>query len=210
MLLGWTTIGAYGAVCYSFGVLLQPIRDATGWSTSALTAGFSMSVLVGGVGAVLAGRGLDRIGARPVLVVSLAVGCAGLLAASYATETWQFIAAWAIGAGAVASGLYYHVTMAVTARLFPEQRAAVFSVLTLLGALAGPIFYPLAGWLVESVDWRPRCGCWCSPSRRAPSPRCCSCVRHQASPSRRTMDEQAALVRCDPRSDNVVSFSLLQ
>ena len=154
LLLGWTTIGAYGAVYYSFGVLLAPMRDATGWSTGALTGGFSLSVLLGGACAVLAGRALDQAGARPVLVVSLVVGCAGLLAASYAEESWQFIAGWAIGGGAVAGGLYYNVTMALTARLYPAQRPAAFSILTLCGALAGPIFYPYAGWLVETFEWR--------------------------------------------------------
>ncbi len=154
MLLGWATIGAYGAVYYSFGVLLQPVREATGWSVSALTAGFSAGVLLGGAGGVLAGRALDRIGPRPVLGVALGLGCTALLGASYAPELWHFMASWAIGAGAVAGGLYYHVTMAVTARLYPERRAAAFSILTLFGALAGPIFYPLAGWLVEAFEWR--------------------------------------------------------
>jgi MFS family permease len=154
LLLGCTTIGAYGAVYYSFGVLLTPMRDATGWSTGALSGGFSLSVLLGGACAVLAGRVVDRAGARLVLAVSLAVGCAGLLAASYAEESWQFVAGWAIGGGAVAGGLYYNVTMALTARLYPAQRPAAFSILTLLGALAGPIFYPYAGWLVETFEWR--------------------------------------------------------
>ena len=154
LLLGLATIGAYGAVYYSFGVLLAPIRDATGWSTSTLAGGFSLSVLAGGAAGVLAGRVLDRFGARPILIVAVGVGCASLLAASYARESWQFIAAWMLGGGAVAGGLYYNVTMSVTARLYPARRAAAFSVLTLLGALAGPIFYPLSGWLVATFEWR--------------------------------------------------------
>ena len=154
LLLGLATIGAYGAVYYSFGVLLAPIRDATGWSTSTLAGGFSLSVLAGGAAGVLAGRVLDRFGARPILIVAVGVGCASLLAASYARESWQFIAAWMLGGGAVAGGLYYNITMSVTARLYPARRAAAFSVLTLLGALAGPIFYPLSGWLVATFEWR--------------------------------------------------------
>ena len=130
VLLGWATIGAYGAVYYSFGVLLQPVREATGWSVSALTAGFSAGVLLGGAGGVLAGRALDRIGPRPVLGVALGLGCTALLGASYAPELWHFIASWAIGAGAVAGGLYYHVTMATTLRLYAGRRAAAISVLT--------------------------------------------------------------------------------
>jgi predicted MFS family arabinose efflux permease len=44
--------------------------------------------------------------------------------------------------------------MPVTARLYPVDRAAAFSVLTLLGAVASPIFYPLAAWLIEALGWR--------------------------------------------------------
>src|SRR5690606_64881 len=51
-------------------------------------------------------------------------------------------------------GWYYQATMPATARLYPERRAAAFSVLTLLGALASPIFYPIAGALAEAYGWR--------------------------------------------------------
>ncbi len=154
VLLGFTTIGAYGAVYYSFGVFIGPISQDTGWTTGLLAGAFSLSVLAGGAGALVAGRTLDRAGSRPVLLAALLLGCSMLFAASLARESWQFVIAWTVGAGAVSGGLYYHVTMAVTARLYPEQRAAAFSVLTLLGALAGPLFYPLAGWLVGTLDWR--------------------------------------------------------
>lgn len=154
VLLGVATIGAYGAVYYSFGVLIEPVRAETGWATSQLAGAFSLSVLVGGAGGVVAGRVLDRTDGRLVLLAALGVGCALLFAASWATEAWQFMVAWTLGGGAVAGGLYYHVTMALTARLYPDRRAAAFSVLTLLGALAGPVFYPLAGWLVEALAWR--------------------------------------------------------
>jgi predicted MFS family arabinose efflux permease len=44
--------------------------------------------------------------------------------------------------------------MPVTARLYPHHRAAAFSILTLLGALASPIFYPVAAWFVDLWGWR--------------------------------------------------------
>ena len=74
--------------------------------------------------------------------------------ASQAAEAWQFVAAWSVGGAAIGGGLFYNVTMPVTARLYPSDRAAAFSVLTLLGAAASPIFYPLAAWLVEAMGWR--------------------------------------------------------
>lgn len=152
--LGLATIGAYGTAYYAIGVLIPVMSTETGWSTGALSGGFSIGVLGQGAVALIAGRTFDRHGSRPVLAPALIVGAALLMAASFAQAPWQFVAAWGIGGAAVGGGLYYNVTMPVTARLYPARRAAAFSVLTLLGALASPLFYPIAGALMDAFDWR--------------------------------------------------------
>jgi len=152
--LGLATIGAYGTAYYAIGVLIPVMSEQTGWSTGALSGGFSVGVLGQGAVALAAGRTFDRYGSRPVLVPALVVGAALLMAASFAQTSWQFVAAWGMGGAAVGGGLYYNVTMPVTARLYPDRRASAFSVLTLLGALASPIFYPIAGALMDAFDWR--------------------------------------------------------
>jgi predicted MFS family arabinose efflux permease len=154
LLLGLATIGAYGTVYYSIGVLIPVIGEATGWSTSALAAGFSFGLLGTGGLALLAGRVFDRAGSRPVMLVATVVGATLLLLASFAQESWQFTLAWSLGASVIGGGLYYNVTMPATARLYPDNRVAAFSVLTLLGALASPIFYPLTALLTDALDWR--------------------------------------------------------
>jgi len=154
LLLGLATIGAYGTAYYSIGVLIPVIASDTGWSTGALAGGFSIGMLGQGAIALLSGRVIDRHGSKRVLLASICAGGALLFASSFAQESWQFVAAWSAGAAATGGGLYYNVTMPMTARLYPEQRAAAFSVLTLLGALASPIFYPLAAWLIDLLGWR--------------------------------------------------------
>ncbi len=154
ILLGIATIGAYGTVYYSIGVLIPVIAGDRGWSTAALSGAFSLATVGQGAIALLAGRTFDRRGSRPVLWASLSTGAVFLLLASFAQTSAQFVAAWAIGGAAVGGGLFYNVTMPITARLYPRRRAAAFSVLTLLGALASPIFYPLAGWLTDAWGWR--------------------------------------------------------
>ncbi len=154
-LLGLVTIGAYGLVLYGFGALVAPIRDDTGWSNGSISAAFSISTLAGGLLALTAGRLLDRVGARPVLAGSLAVGAALLLLASTADRAWQFVVAWGAGGAIVSAGLFYNVTMAVTARIVPTpHRPQAFSWLTVIGGLASPIAFPLTGLLVEAGDWR--------------------------------------------------------
>jgi MFS family permease len=154
LLLGLATIGAYGTAYYSIGVLIPVIAEETDWSSSLLSAGFSLGVLGQGATALFFGHTFDRRGSRPVLLPAIGAGAILLLLASLARQPWQFVLAWALGGAVIGGGLYYNVTMPVTARLFPDRRAAAFSILTLLGALAAPIFYPLAAWAVDLWGWR--------------------------------------------------------
>ncbi len=155
VLLGFVTIGSFGVILYGFGAFVTPIRDDTGWSNAAISAAFGIATLAGGVMSLAAGRMLDRVGAQPVMATTLIAGSALLMLSSTADRAWQFIAAWG-GGGAIASaGLYYSATMAVTARIVSEaDRPRAYTWLTVIGGLASPVAFPLAGFFVEAWGWR--------------------------------------------------------
>ncbi len=155
VLLGLVTIGAYGLVLYGFGAFVAPIRDETGWSNGAISMAFSISTLFGGVLALATGRLLDRVGARPVMASTLVAGSALLLVASAADQVAVFVVAWGVGGAIIAAGLFYNATMAVTARITSEvDRPRAYTWLTVIGGLASPIAFPLAGAFVEAWGWR--------------------------------------------------------
>lgn len=154
VLLGMLTVGAYGLVIYSFGVIIGPVHKATGWSIGALSISFTLSSLIGGFAGPLSGWALDRFGARMVLLSGLAVGTAFLFLASTAQSAWVFVLAWGMGGGAVSAGLFYGVTMALTTRLFPADRVRAFAILTFIGGFAAVIYFPVAGILVDLLPWR--------------------------------------------------------
>ena len=155
VLLGIATVGSYGLVLYGFGAFVAPIRDDTGWSNGAISAAFSISTLLGGLLALTTGRLLDRIGARPVMGSTLVIGAALLLLASIAERAAAFVVAWGVGGAIIAAGLFYNATMAITARVTSEvDRASAFTWLTVIGGLASPIAFPLAGAFTEAWGWR--------------------------------------------------------
>jgi MFS family permease len=67
--LGAATIVAYGACYYSYGVLIVPIAADTGWSRAGLGTVFSAVLFLTGIGGLLAGRVLDRHGARRLFLL---------------------------------------------------------------------------------------------------------------------------------------------
>ncbi len=154
-LLGVVTVGAYGLILYGFGAFVTPIRDDTGWSNAAISSAFSISTLVGGVASLASGRFLDRVGAVPVMASTLVAGSGLLVLSSYADSAWQFVAAWGAGGAIASAGLFYSATMAVTARVAPAlDRPQAYTWLTVIGGLASPIAFPLAGAFVEAWGWR--------------------------------------------------------
>jgi len=154
ILLGLSTIGAYGTAYYAIGVLIPVISNDTGWSTGALSGGFAIGTIIAGGVAVASGRLFDRRGSRLVLLPGLAMGAGAFLVASWAQTPVQFVAAWALGAAAIGGTSYYNITMPILSRMFADQRAAALSILTLFGAVASTIFYPLTGLFTEEWGWR--------------------------------------------------------
>lgn len=154
VLLGLATIGAYGTTQYAIGTLVPAIAADSGWKTGTLAGGYAIGVLAQGVVAILMGREFDRRGSRYVLLPTLAAGSTALLVASAAPSAWAFAIAWGVGGSAFGGGLYYGITIPAVVRLYPDRRAQALAVLTFIGALAAPIFSPMAALLIESFGWR--------------------------------------------------------
>ena len=152
--LGLLTIVTYGACYYAYGVLIQPIGADMHWPPAALGAIFSAVLLITGVGGILAGGLLDRAGEQPLFLVAATAGAGAMFAASFQTGLLPFAIAYAGGCGLVGALGFYHITQSVAARAAPAQPARAIIWLTLIGALAGPIYLPLTGWLVEAAGWR--------------------------------------------------------
>jgi MFS family permease len=152
--LGLVTIAAYGVAYYSYGVLIDPIRAQTGWSSPALGAIFSGVLVIGGGGGLAGGRLVDRLGTRPAFLLAGTVGAGMVALASYQRDLLPFGLLYATGCGAIAALGFYHVTQPAAIRVAPgaSERAVVW--LTILGAFASPIFLPLTAVLVDAIGWR--------------------------------------------------------
>lgn len=72
--LGLLTVVAYGTAFYTYSVLIQPIAADTAWPQAALDAIFSGVLLVTGLGGIMAGSLLDRVGEQPLFALAATLG----------------------------------------------------------------------------------------------------------------------------------------
>ncbi len=153
LLLGVSQLVCWGISYYLVGVFGEHIAADLDWSRSAVHAGFSLALLVMGLGSGWAGRLVDRHGGRGVMMAGsglLALACA-LLAASRGPVL--FAAAWLVMGIAMRLTLYDAAFATLVRLLGPGARRPIAQI-TLLGGLASTVFWPLGHALAESIGWR--------------------------------------------------------
>ncbi len=144
----------YGAIFYSFSVLLGEGAAAGEFSRVLLSASLGLGVVVSGLLAPLVGAVCDLYGPRRVFLAGAVFGAAGLAAFSRASEGWQVLAVWALLLGPAMACTFYEPAYVAIDQWFGERQGRPLGVLTLVAGLSVTVFLPLSQWLVDGFGWR--------------------------------------------------------
>lgn len=148
-----TEITSWGVLYYAFPVLAPSIAADTGWSISALTAGFSTGLVISALAGLPAGRWLDRYGPRPVMTVGSVLAVPAVVGIALAPTLPWFVAAWAL-AGVAMAGTLYPPAFAALTRWWGPRRVTALTALTLAAGLSSTIFAPITAGLLSRLGWR--------------------------------------------------------
>lgn len=158
-MLGMAQTLAWASSYYLPAVLAGAIARDVGTSASTVFGAFSVALLVAAAAGPYAGRFIDRLGGRPVLIASNVVFAAGLAALSLATHPSHVFAAWALIGLAMGSGLY-EAAFATVVRLHGQDARRAITGITLFAGFASTVGWPLSAWLETTVGWRGACLVW--------------------------------------------------
>src|SRR4029453_2904445 len=95
----------------------------------------------------------DRFGARVVVLLGSVLLGLGLVAASRATSLLEFQLLFGVLIG-VAAGSFYAPMMAAASAWLEHRRNLAVALVSAGMGIGSMTVSPLAGWLLESVDWR--------------------------------------------------------
>ena len=146
-----STAVAVGVSQYAFGLFVVPIEEAFGWTRTQISASLSFAA-VGGLTAPFLGRAMDRFGARPILVASLAVFGLSFCLRPLMTELWHWYALSFLQF-ATFSGLTVLPAGRLVAAWFPHIRGRMTGVAGTgnnVGGLVAPV--AIAG-LLAAMTW---------------------------------------------------------
>ncbi|HEV8309411.1 MAG TPA: MFS transporter [Methylomirabilota bacterium] len=148
------TMAVENGTVMAFSVLYLPLVAEFGEGRGMVAMVQSGVVLLGGLGAPLAGAALDRWGPRRLFQGGAALAALGLLWASQVQSLPWLVLAYGVVAGAGLSFLASQPNMVVVAQWFPRRRAQAIA-LADLGTPAGVfLLVPLTQLLVDRLGWR--------------------------------------------------------
>ncbi len=151
--LGLTQIIGYGTLFYSYSVLAPAIARDMDVTVEQVFGIFSAALFVGGLSAPVIGRQIDRIGAATVLAVGSVLSALTLATCAGAPSFVVFAVTLVLVE--MASGMVqYQAAFAVLVEWDPLASPRGMNHLTLIGAGASAIFWPLSAALMEYLTWR--------------------------------------------------------
>lgn len=157
--LGTAQTVAWASTYYLPAILAVPIAREFGIQVADVFAAFSVGLVVSALLVPQAGRALDRLGGRPVLVVSNLIIAVGLLGLGSVGSSTGLFAAWIVLGIGMAAGLY-EVAFAALVLLYGRNSRNAITGITLLAGFASTVGWPLSAALEAWVSWRETCFAW--------------------------------------------------
>jgi MFS family permease len=151
--LGLTQIVGYGSLYYAFPILVPAVAQTFGRPESHLYAVFSVGLLIGGLGAPVAGRLMDRLGAARLMAAGsfCAALCLLLIGTAPNFPVW---AAGVVLTEVIAVAVLYDAAFAALSQLRGAGARRAITRLTLIAGFASTVFWPLAETLRDAIGWR--------------------------------------------------------
>ncbi|MFO1223745.1 MAG: MFS transporter [Burkholderiaceae bacterium] len=139
---------------HGFGLWLQPITMARGWSRETFAFALAVQNLAWGIAGPIAGALADRFGAYRVLVAGALLYAAGLATMPLAANGAAFTGAAGLLVGIAQSGVTYAVVYGVIGRnIAPQRRSWAMGVTAAAGSFGQFLMLPVESALISRLGW---------------------------------------------------------
>ncbi|HEY0419931.1 MAG TPA: MFS transporter [Acetobacteraceae bacterium] len=140
---------------HGFGLWLQPITQAQGWTRETFAFALAIQNLSWGVFGIFAGMVADRFGAFRVLMVGAVLYALGLAGMALSPTPLLFTLTAGVLIGAAQAGTTYAVVYGVIGRqIDPAKRSWAMGVAAAAGSFGQFLMVPVEGFLISGIGWQ--------------------------------------------------------
>jgi len=153
---------AFGLLCltmcigcgsFVYSLFVHPLQAEFDWSRGQIMVGFTIFWVMMGVGSPIAGRILDRQGARRAIALGALVMGLGFVLVSMTRALPLFYVGY-VFVGLGAAGIGPVSTSAVASNWFKKKRGMALGITAAGIGTGGVVMAPIVGYLLQTFDWR--------------------------------------------------------
>ena len=140
---------------HGFGLWLQPITQAQGWTRETFAFAIAMQNLSWGIFGIFAGMVADRFGAFRVIVIGALLYALGLVGMALSPTGLLFTLTAGVLIGAAQAGTTYAVIYGVIGRnIAADRRSWAMGVAAAAGSFGQFLMVPVEGLLISGLGWQ--------------------------------------------------------
>ena len=140
---------------HGFGLWLQPVTMARGWTRETFALAIALQNLAWGVAGPFAGMLADRYGAFRVLLAGSALYAMGLVLMGLSASPLAFMGSTGLMIGMAQAGTTYAVIYGVIGRnVAPEKRSWAMGVAAAAGSFGQFLMVPVENGLIGHIGWQ--------------------------------------------------------
>ena len=152
---GATIVTLSMGIRHGFGLWLQPITQAQGWTREAFALAIAIQNLAWGISGVFAGMAADRFGAFKVITVCSILYALGLFGMANASTPIMFALSTGVLIGMAQAGTTYAVIYGVIGRnISADKRSWAMGVAAAAGSFGQFLMVPTEGFLISHFGWQ--------------------------------------------------------
>ena len=142
-----------GSGVFAFSLFVRPLEASLGWGRGQVMAGFTVFYATMGFASPLAGRFVDRYGARPVIAAGALMMGLGFVIVSRISDLSLFYLGYVIiGVGAAFMGPV--PCSAIISYWFKRKRGTALGLMAAGIGAGGVVVAPFIGYMLSHFDWR--------------------------------------------------------
>ncbi len=140
---------------HGFGLWLQPITQAQGWTRETFAFAIAIQNLSWGVCGIFAGMLADKMGAFKVLVVGAVLYALGLAGMALSPTGFLFTLTAGVLIGAAQAGTTYAVIYGIIGRnISADKRSWAMGVAAAAGSFGQFLMVPIESFLINNIGWQ--------------------------------------------------------
>ena len=140
---------------HGFGLWLQPITQAQGWTRETFAFAIAIQNLSWGVCGIFAGMLADKLGAFKVLLVGAVLYSLGLAGMALSPTGFLFTLTAGVLIGAAQAGTTYAVIYGIIGRnISADKRSWAMGVAAAAGSFGQFLMVPIESFLINNVGWQ--------------------------------------------------------